>query len=134
VPRRLPDVRTAFLAVFGWAGALTGAGHGATLPLLTVGALVLAASGLWRWRGRGAGLAVIAGLVVFGAVATASGVRYERVAHNPLTELARTRTAAVLTGVVADDPRQVQSKFGVEVRARLDVREVEANGRALRLR
>jgi competence protein ComEC len=132
--RRLPDVRTAFLAVFGWAGALAGAGHGLILVLVSAGSLVLLAGGLGWWRGRGAGLAVIAGVVVFGSVATAAGVRYERLADNPLTELARMPVPVTLTGVVGDDPRLIQGRFGVEVLVRLDVREVEANGRAFRLR
>jgi competence protein ComEC len=134
VPRQLPDVRTALLAVFAWAGALAGAGHGLTLPLATDGVLALGAIGLWRWRGRGAGLALVAGVIVFGAVATAAGVRYERVAHNPLSELARLRAGVVLTGTVADDPRTIQGRFAEEVLVRLDVRQVEADGRAIRLR
>jgi competence protein ComEC len=132
--RHVPDVRTAFLAVFGWAGALVGAGHGPVLPVVATGTLVLAAGGVSRWRGPRAGLAVIAGAVVFGAVATAAGVRDERVSHNPLTELARTRAAVTLTGVVGDDPRPIQGRFGVEVLVRLDVHEVDTNGRSVRLR
>ncbi len=134
MPRQLPDLRTVFLALFAWAGALAGAGHGLGLPMVVGVVLVVAAGGMWRWHGRGAGLAFAAGAMVFGAVATAAGVRYDRIAHNPLTELARTRAGVVLTGVVTDDPRSIQGRFGVEALVRLDVRRVEADGRVYSLR
>jgi competence protein ComEC len=104
------------------------------LPLLTGTVLTIAALTLWRWRGAGPALAVVGGVVVFAAVATAAGVRYERVAHNPLTELARERAGVTLTGVVSDDPRTIQGRFAEEVLVRLDVRRVEAGGRTVRLR
>src|SRR5437762_9731972 len=122
--RDLPDLRTAFLAVFGWAGALAGAGHGLFLPLAAGSALALAAAALARWRGRGAAFALLAGLVVYTAVATAAGVRYERVTHNLLTRLAETRAEVTLTGTVVDDPRRIQGRFGDEVLVRLQVRQV----------
>ena len=134
MPRQLPDLRTVFLALFAWAGALAGAGHGLGLPTVMGVVLVVAAGGMWRRHGRGAGLAFAAGAMVFGAVATAAGVRYDRIAHNPLTELARTRAGVVLTGVVTDDPRSIQGRFGVEALVRLDVRRVEADGRVYSLR
>lgn len=133
MPRQIPDLRTAFLALFGWGGALA-AGQGIGLPVATGAALLLVALAGWRGRGRGAGLALLAGVVVFGAVATAAGVRDERISHNPLTELARWRAGVVLTGVVADDPRTIRGRFGVEVLVRLDVRRVEADGRVFHLR
>jgi competence protein ComEC len=134
VPRELPDLRTVVLAVFGWAGALVGAGHGLAPPLIAGGVLAAGAAGLWRQRGRGAGLAVLAGVVVFGAVATASGVRYERVTNNPLTELARLRSGVVLTGRVVDDPRALPGRFGEAVLVRVDARQVLTSGRIFRLR
>jgi competence protein ComEC len=134
VRRQLPDLRTAFLGAFGWVGALAGAGRGLVLPVTLGAGLALAAVVLGYRRGSGAGLALVAALLVFGAVATAAGVRHERLAHNPLSRLAELRAGAVLTGVVADDPRTIQGRFGDEVIVRLDVREVEADGRSLRLR
>ena len=132
--RQLPDLRTAFLGAFGWVGALAGAGHGLILPVTLGAVLAVSAIALGRWRGSGAGLALVAALVVFGAVATAAGVRHERLSHNPLSRLAELRAGAVLTGVVSDDPRTIQGRFGEEVLVRLDVREVEADGRFFRLR
>src|SRR5262245_2217002 len=120
--------------MFGWAGALAGAGHGLAMPIGCAGALTLVSILIWWLRGPGSGLALVAGVVVFVAVATAAGVRYDRVAHNPLTELARLRAGVVLTGRVADDPRAIQGRFGQQVLVRLDVREVEAAGRVFRLR
>ncbi len=134
MPRQLPDLRTAFLAVFGWAGALAGAGHGPGLPVATGALLVCIAAALWWCRGRRASLALAAGVVVFAAVATVAGVRAERVAHNPLSELARVRAGVLLTGVVSDDPRMVQGRFAQEVLVRVDVREVESEGRFVHLR
>jgi hypothetical protein len=67
--------------------------------------LAATAAATHRRRGRGASLAVLAGLVVFGAAATSAAVRVERVSHNPLTHLAATRSGATLTGVVVDPGR-----------------------------
>jgi competence protein ComEC len=134
VRRALPDLRTVFLAVFAWAGALAGAGHGWLLPL--AGGATMASVGvlLWRCRGRGGALAVVAGLVVYAAVATAAGVRWERTTHNPLTRLAAERASATLTGTVEDDPREIQGGFGNQVLVRIAVRQVNADGRVVALR
>src|SRR5689334_7555068 len=102
------------LAAFAWAGALLGAGHGLVIPAATGAALAVAGLRLRRRRPGGAH-ALLAGLVVFGAVATAAGVRAERVGHNPLSELARLRAEVSLTGVVSDDPRTIHGRFGDEV-------------------
>jgi competence protein ComEC len=134
VRRELPDLRTVLLAVFGWAGALAGAGQGPVLPIASGGALALVAAALARWRSRGAALALLGGLVVYAAVATAAGVRYERVTDNPLTRLAETRTEATLTGTVVDDPRTIQGRFGQQVLVRLQVRQASADGRLIGLR
>jgi competence protein ComEC len=134
VQRPLPDLRTAFLAVFAWAGALAADGHGLLLPALVAGGVASLGVCVWWWRGRGAGLCVVAGLLVYVAVATAAGVTYERTTDNPLTELARTRTSVTLVGTVADDPRVIQSAFGEEVLVRLTVSSVAAGDRHLTLR
>jgi competence protein ComEC len=134
MPHHLPDLRTAFLAALGWAGALAGGGHGLLLPLACGGVLVLAAAGVARLRGRGAALAVLAGLLVYAAVATAAGVRHQRITHNPLTQLAETRAEATLTGTVVEDPRLIHGQFGDLVLVRLQVREVSTGERAISLR
>ena len=132
--QRVPDLRMAFLAVFAWCGALAAAGHGAVLPVL-IGAVLAGGTLLLRVRrGRGAALVVGAGLLVYVAVATAAGVRYERVTHNPLSRLAEVRAGAVLTGTVVDDPREIQGAFGSEVLVRIQVRQVSTDGRVLSLR
>jgi competence protein ComEC len=123
-----------FLAVFGWAGALAGAGHGPVLPMASGCVLALVAAALARWRSHGAALALLAGLVVYAAVATAAGVRHERVTDNPLTRLAETRAEATLTGTVVDDPRRIQGRFAPEVLVRLQVGQVSAEGRLIGLR
>ncbi len=132
--RRLPDLRTVFLAVFGWTGALTAAGHGGLLPTVVGAALAVAVVVAWRLRGRGAALAVLAGLLVYAAVATAAGVRYERTTHNAVTRLAEVRAWVTITGTVVDDPRPVQGAFGDEVLLRVHVRHLSADGRVIGLR
>jgi competence protein ComEC len=134
VPRRVPDLRTVFLAVFGWAGALAGAGRGWWLPLVAGSVVALLAASLWRRCGRAAGLALVAGLVVYTAVATAAGVRVERTTHNPLTGLAQTRASVTLTATVVDDPRAIQGAFGEQVLARVTARRVVAGARLITLR
>jgi competence protein ComEC len=130
---RLPDLRTVFLAVFAWAGALAGAGHGWLLPLVPAGGLVLAGGVLLR-RGRHLGLAVGAGLLVYAAVTTSAAVRYERTTHNPVARLAAARAGATLTGTVVDDPRRIQGQFGDEALVRLEVKRVDLSGRVISLR
>ena len=130
----MPDLRTAFLAVFAWCGALAGAGHGAVLPTLIGAALAGAALLLAVRYRRGSALVMGAGLLVYVAVATSAGVRYERVTHNPLTRLAEVRSGALLTGTVVEDPREIQGAFGSEVLVRIQVRQVSADGRLLSLR
>ena len=118
----------------GWLGALAGSGHGLAVPAL--GAVVLGAAALTlsRFGRRGPALALLAGLVVFGAVATAAGVRLERVAHNPLSRLAETRAGVTLTGTVVDDPRPIQGRFADEVLVRLVVTRARTSSAAWSLR
>src|SRR3954451_19219596 len=132
--RGLPDLRTAFLAVFAWCGALAATGHGAVIPVMIGGVLAVLVPALWLVRGRGSALVVAAGLLVYVAVATSAGVRYERVTHNPLTRLAELRAGAVLTGTIVDDPREIQGAFGSQVLVRLQVRRVSVGSRLLSLR
>jgi competence protein ComEC len=110
----------------GWIGALCGAGHG--LAPVAVGAVVLGAVAvLCRRSGRwGAALAALAGLVVFGAVATSAAVRTARVGDNPLSRLATVRASVTITGSVMDDPRPIQGRFGDEVLVRLRVTRVQS--------
>jgi competence protein ComEC len=130
----LPDLRTLFLAVFGWVGALAAAGRGGLLPALVAAALAVTVVVVWRVRGRGAGRAVLAGLLVYAAVATAAGVRYERTTHNPLTRLAETRAWVTVTGAVVDDPRVIQGAFGEEVVLRVRAEHLGVDDRVLGLR
>jgi competence protein ComEC len=134
VSRHVPDLRTVLLAVFAWGGALAGGGHGLLLPIASASVLALATCALWRWRRPGLALALGGGLLVYAAVATDAGVRHERVTDNPVARLAAVRADATVTGTVVDDPRRIQAQFGDEVLVRLEVVEVEAAGRVLRLR
>jgi competence protein ComEC len=121
------------LAAVGWWGALAAAWS----PVATFGAggaCAALAVVLWRRRGRQAGLTAVAALVVFVAVATAAGVRAERVADNPLTRLAAERAEVALDGNVSDDPRLLQARFGDEALVRLTVTRVAAGGVDVRLR
>ena len=121
-------------AVCGWGGALCGAGHG--LVPVAVGVAALGALAvLARRSGRGgASLAALAGVVVFGAVATAAAVRTERVADNPLSRLATVRAAVTVTGSVVDDPRPIHGRFGDEVLVRLEVTRVRGAAGSYALR
>jgi competence protein ComEC len=130
----VPDLRMLLLAAVAWLGALAGAGHGPGPPI--VGALVLLVLTVLAHRRAGprAGLTVAGLLLVFGAVATSAAVRSERVAHNPLSDLAEARTGATLTGTVVDDPRPIQGRFGDEVLVRLTVTRVDTGSSSVTLR
>jgi competence protein ComEC len=130
----LPDLRMLLLGAVSWLGALAGTGHGPGPPVL--GGLVLLAFAMLAQRRAGsrAGLTVAGLLVVFAAVATSAAVRFERVAHNPLSDLAEARAGATLTGTVVDDPRPIHGRFGDEVLVRLTVTRVDAGASSIRLR
>src|SRR3954451_8342914 len=111
------------LGGIGWLGALavTASPVVAACGTVALGACALV---LWWWRGWRAGLTATAALVVFVAVATAAGVRAERVADNPLTGLAAARAEVTLDGTVSDDPRLLHGRFGDEALVRLEVTAV----------
>ncbi len=117
----------------GWLGALAVTAS----PMVAVwGAVALTSCAVvvWRWHGRRTGLTATAALLVFVAVATAAGVRAERMADNPLTRLAAARAEVTLDGTVTDDPRLLHGRFGDEALIRLEVTAVTSRDRSLRLR
>jgi competence protein ComEC len=123
------------LAVAAWVGALLVRAPGEPwvaggVALATGGVVVVAR----RRRGSAAGLTVIAALLVCGAAATSAGVRAARVADNPLTALARSDAAVLLSGTVVDDPRVIQGRFAQEVMVRLEVTRVVVGDSTLALR
>ncbi len=122
------------LAGVGWLGALAATAWSPSGVFGAAGAGAAAAVLLWWRRGRQAGLTAVAALVVFVAVATAAGVRAERVADNPLTRLAAEHAEVALDGTVSDDPRLLQGRFGDEALVRLSVTRVAAGGTVVRLR
>jgi hypothetical protein len=122
------------LAGVGWLGALAATAWSPSAVFGAAGAGVAAIALLWWWRGRQAGLTAVAALVVFVAVATAAGVRAERVADNALTLLAAERAEVALDGTVSDDPRLLQGRFGDEALVRLSVTRVAAGDAVMRLR
>ncbi len=134
MPRHLPDLRMVGLAGAGWLGALTGAGHHLTVSVIggicTVGVATL----VGRWRGCSGAAAGCATLVVFVSVATAAGVRAERLTHNPLTRAAAQRAEVTLQGRVTDDPRAIKGRFGDEVLVRLTVTRATTGDAAYTLR
>ena len=135
--RPLPDLRTAFLG-----GLRLGRGAGRRRswrrPAAGVGGVPGRSwrSALARWRGRGAGLALLAGLVVYAAVATAAGVRYERVTAQPADPAGRDRGPRRRSPARSSTTR-ARSRGGSapEVLVRLEVRQVECRtGRLIGLR
>ncbi len=132
--RAPPDLRMVLLAAVGWVGALAATAWSPLEVFGGAGAGVATVVLLWSWRGRRAGLTAVAALVVFVAVATAAGVRAERVADNPLTRLAAERAEVALDGTVSDDPRLLQGRFGDEALVRLSVTRVTAADAVVRLR
>jgi competence protein ComEC len=108
--------------------------NGALVPLTLGAVLTLAGLVLWRWRGRGVGLVVVAGLIGYAGVAIVTEARAARVSHNPVAALARSRASATVIGQVGNDPRRVQGRFGDEAVLRLEVTQMAARGRRFRLR
>jgi len=122
------------LAAVGWLGALTATTGSLAATLGAAGLGAAAAAVVWGRAGRRAGLTAVAALVVFVAVATAAGVRAQRVGANPLTRLAVVRAEVVVCGTVTDDPRRLQARFGDEALVRLSVTQVAWGAEVVRLR
>ncbi|MGN6782099.1 MAG: ComEC/Rec2 family competence protein [Marmoricola sp.] len=131
--RELPDLRMPVLAACAWAGALAGTGRHLLVVVVVVLVGCVASTALGRTRRRAAGVTVLAGVLVFGCVATAAGVRTARVTDNPLSRLATARASAEVVGVVTDDPRRVRGMFGDEELVRVSVTRVSAEGRSILL-
>jgi competence protein ComEC len=131
---RLPDLRTVWLAVAAWAGALAGAGHGWSLPVAGGVGLATGAALVWRRHRSGAGLALAAGLLVYSAAATVAASHSLHTKHNPLSLLARQRESVTVTGTVRDDPRRIRGRFGEEVLVSVQSQVVLVAGRAIGLR
>jgi competence protein ComEC len=88
------------------------------------GGAALLAAAVAAIRHRHIARVLLAGLTVYAAVAFAAGVRYERVTHNPLVELAGQRAGATLSGTTVDDPRLIKGRFGDEALVRIQVRQM----------
>lgn len=129
-----PDLRMLALAVAAWLGALVAGAPGAAWSIATCAVGATGAALVWWRRGRVAGMTALAALLVCGAVATAAEVRAQRVADNPLADLARADASASLLGTVVDDPRTIQGRFAQEVMVRIEVTTVRAGGTVYALR
>ena len=128
-----PDLRMLLLGGVGWLGALA-AQRGPVLPAVATIVGLGCAAVVRRRSGPPAGLAFLAAVLVFAAVATAAGVRAESVARNPVTALAAERAAVTLDGRVTTDPRPVTGRFGDEAAVRLAVTALDSGAAVVRLR
>ncbi len=123
------DLRTTWLGVSAWAGALLGLLLGA--PAVGLTALVVTAAVVAAAAGRLPSGLVAGGLVVAAAVAGAAGVRVEATSTSPVTRWAEQRVVAEVVMTVRSDPVVRQGRFGDYVVLRAQLREVVARGRAV---
>ena len=130
----LPDLRMPALAVAAWLGALVAGAPGIAASMVTCAVGAMGTALVWWRHGRVAGMTALAAVLVCAAVATAAGVRVQRVADNPLAALARDDAFVSLAGTVVDDPRRIQGRFGEEVMVRIEVTMVRAGSVAYALR
>jgi len=122
------------LAVAAWLGALVAGAPGIAASMVTCAVGAMGTALVWWRHGRVAGMTALAAVLVCAAVATAAGVRVQRVADNPLAALARDDAFVSLAGTVVDDPRRIQGRFGEEVMVRIEVTMVRAGSVAYALR
>jgi competence protein ComEC len=113
------------LGLAAWAGALVPALLPPPVSVPAVGVVVVLAGG-WGLR-RGSRL-VVALALVLAAVATATLLRDQRVATDPVTRLAAEHAAVQASLEVTSDPRPVCAGFGDGVMLRGTVREVTGRG------
>jgi len=130
----LRDLRLVLLGAAAWAGGLAGpAVPGHRLVVLGLGGvlvtLVVVAVRLPPHRAT----ALAAAMMLAGAAGVAA-LEADRVAHNPVAELAGRGVAATVVGTVSDDPRPVVEQHGTGELVRLGVRTVTGQGTTYRLR
>ena len=127
------------LGAAAWLGAVTGTLADGVVLVSTVAASVLAVAGaLAVGRGRREVVVAVAALVLVAATAGAvAALRADRIAHNPVAELAADGAAVTAVGTVASDPHVVsggpQSFAGDQVVWRLVVHAVTGRGRTIDL-
>jgi len=126
-----PDLRMPALGLAAWSGALAAS----LLPTATalVAVAGVAVAGVAAGARRGSRLLVALALV-FAAVATATVLRHERLAADPVARLASERAAVEATVVVTSDPRRVTGGFGDGVMLRGSVRQVTGRGSTYQVR
>ncbi|MEJ7795887.1 MAG: ComEC/Rec2 family competence protein [Nocardioides sp.] len=123
----VPDLRMPALGLAAWAGGL----GAVTLPQVLL-AVVPCAGLLLAWR-RGS-RALLAGVLVFAAVATGAVLRQAQVEGDPVSALAAVGAAVEAELVVTSDPRPTQSGFGDGVVLRGTVVRVNGRGATHELR
>ena len=123
----VPDLRMPALGVAAWAGGLCAM----VLPPVLLGAVPCAGL-LWGWR-RGS-RAVLAGALVFTAVAAGAVLRQTQVDRDPVSALAAVGAAVDAELVVTSDPRPTRSGFGDGVVLRGTVVRVTGRGATHALR
>ncbi|HEX5087307.1 MAG TPA: ComEC/Rec2 family competence protein [Nocardioides sp.] len=132
--RRL-DPRMPVLGAAAWLGAVAGTVlHGRPLVSLALAVVVgCAAIGVVGRRHPGLVRSVAALLLVALAAGSIAALRFERVAHNPVSALADDGAAVTLLGTVTSDPHLVAGGFSETVVWRLAVHRVTGRGRTIDL-
>jgi competence protein ComEC len=127
-PRRdRPDLRMLALAAAAWAGAGIGRWVGWWVVLVVV------AAGVAVWSGRrrvGAPVTrtAVGALLLLAAAGTVTVLRIDQVGQGPVAVLAEDGAAVQVVGTVRSDPREVSTRYGDMVVARLELREVTGRG------
>ncbi|GAA1478911.1 ComEC/Rec2 family competence protein [Nocardioides aestuarii] len=122
----MTDLRMPALALAAWAGGLSVLLPGPVTALVLLVGLLAA-----RWRGS---RALVAAVLVLGAVAAGATVREARVAHDPVAWLAAERAVVEAEAVITSDPRALRSGFTDGVVLRATVVRVAGRGVAYEVR
>ena len=120
------DLRTTWLGVAAWAGALLGLLVGVPAVGLTV--LVVTGAVLAAALGRLPSGIATGGLLVAAVVAGAAGVRVEATTTSPVARWAEERVVAEVVMTVRSDPVTRPGRFGDYVVLRAQLREATARG------
>ena len=127
------------LGAAAWLGAVAGTlATGRVLVAVLVGSVLVAAGVVGACRRRREVVVAVAALLLMAVTGGAvAGLRADRIAHNPVADLAADGAAVTAVGTVASDPHVVsggpQSFAGDQVVWRLTVHQVTGRGRTLDL-